>query len=118
MIMIAKEPQPPIRPPVAFRVVVCYGSFAPDNPGPASMSDRAVFANPADVIAYRMQVESAGGKVVSVHKIIAPQFWYESLDQFNRLGTMTAAELKEWRLRCEAAIDCDAAGVEVVIDPV
>jgi hypothetical protein len=99
--MILNQPQPVAleRPVFAFRVIVWHGNIAPNHRDSTTLSDGAIFRNPADVARYQHDVERAGGKVFCVRKIDNPRFCYDSLDEFYRIGSMSLAELEHVRTR-------------------
>lgn len=72
------------RPPVAFRVAVWPGDVPPERRDGETLNDAAIFRDPADVLEYQRLILAVGGKVHRVAKIVAPDFWYDSIDDFFR----------------------------------
>lgn len=87
------------RPPVAFRVIVWYGNIRPADRRPATLSDGAIFRNPADAIAFQTRVRKSGGEVMTIQKIVRPRLWYDSLQEFDGLGRMSLDEIEALKFR-------------------
>lgn len=89
------------RPEVGWRVVVWYGNIKPEDRGSTTMSDGAMFVREEDVRTFCRRTEAEGGKIVSVTEHKRPGFWYETLEEFDRLGAMSLQELEalkfKWR---------------------
>lgn len=89
------------RPTVAYRCIVWHGNIQPEFRNSTTLSDGAIFSAAEDASAFCRRVAGEGGKVHSVRMIKNPTHWYDSLAEYDRLGSMTAAELAElqakWR---------------------
>lgn len=87
------------RPSVAYRCIVWYGGIISRNS--TTISDGAIFSDESDATKYCQRVTSQGGKIHSVREVKNPPQWYESLEEFDRLGKMSVSELEalqaKWR---------------------
>lgn len=87
------------RPTIAYRCIVWHGNMRRDS---TTLSDGAIFANESDATAYCNRVKLRGGKIHSVREVKNPPQWYDSLEEFDRLGRMSVAELKELQAKWRA----------------
>lgn len=77
----------------AYRVIVWHGNISPEHRDNTTLSDGAQFRHLNDAEEYIRRVVGGGGKLMRIQAIENPTFWFESLDEYDRMGSMTADEI-------------------------
>tara|TARA_Y100000034_G_scaffold28622_1_gene34417 strand:- start:65 stop:619 length:555 start_codon:yes stop_codon:yes gene_type:complete len=82
----------------AWRCVVWYGNIKPEARNSRTTSDGAQFISRDDARRFIRRVEFGGGKLCALRPVVNPSFWYESLAEFDAIGSWSLAEIEAWKL--------------------
>lgn len=77
----------------AYRVVCWYPNIKREDRNSRNMSDGAIFSHEDDAIAFASRIVKQGGAISSIKTIENATHWFDSLEEYDRAGSMTADEL-------------------------
>ena len=87
------------RPEVAYRVIYWSSRIDVDDRNSRTLSDGAQFRRLGDAVGFAFRIKNSGGAILHVQLIQRPTFWYESLEEYDRISVMPADEIRDIRLR-------------------
>lgn len=81
-----------------YHVTCWFGNILPENRSPSNISDGAVFRTEKATADFIRMVFVNGGEISSITESEGG-WWFESLKEYNRLGSMSLEELHQIQQR-------------------